>query len=124
MTRDMEDLMLHSWAEERVTGFYLRSTALQGAKHTIARAHAVRPTLYYSLLRYKCEVECVFFSDGFAEGANGRRFIRINDRCESIGRFAPCFTEPVVLDEGCMLYGRRVQELPRPGPSPLRIEVS
>ena len=49
--------MLHAWAEERVTGFFLRSTALQGAIETIARAHPVQRTLYYDLLRYKCEIE-------------------------------------------------------------------
>ena len=56
-TREEEDQMLHAWAEERVTGFYLRSTAMQGAKETIARSHPVDRTLYYNLLRYKCEIE-------------------------------------------------------------------
>ena len=49
--------MLHEWAEERVTGFYLRSTAGQGATQSIARSHPVGRTLYYDLLRYKCETE-------------------------------------------------------------------
>ncbi|KAH9937876.1 uncharacterized protein BXZ73DRAFT_100091 [Epithele typhae] len=101
LPRELEDKMLHDWAEERVTGFCLNSTLLQGANTTIERAHPVEPTLHYSLLRHKCELE-------------------INDRCERIGRYAPCYTSPVLLDEGCTLYGRRMQEnLSRPGRSPL-----